>query len=161
MAPVWAKLVQLALLAGMFWFLWQMLRVGFQILNDSAGRSPRGTQFDETGPSTGQVLGGVLVDHEGSQGKVLPNYRMYFTGDVITVGRGRENDVIIDDQFVSHLHARLVRKEGRYYLEDAGSTNHTYVNGERVTAPRKLEDGDVITMGDTHLRFSYRVFDSA
>ena len=62
----------------------------------------------------------------------------------VTIGRAPECEVQLDVRWVSRRHAfiRMVGKQ--YVLEDAGSKNGVFVNGQRVTSPRTLEDGDRI-----------------
>jgi len=71
----------------------------------------------------------------------------------VSVGRGGQNDVPLDgDDFTSANHARFeVRRDG-VWVEDLGSTNGTFVNGARVTTPRRLGKGDVVRVGQTDLR---------
>ncbi len=155
MAPVWHKLAQLVIIAGMFWFLRQMLQKGFATL-DTAESDHRAV----LGGSEHQpVVGGVLVQEAHSKGQLWPDGHVYFTADLITIGRGKENHVVIEDQFASNLHARIVRQKGRYYLADAGSTNRTYLNGKEVKSSKALADGDLIGLGETLLRFSYKSFE--
>jgi hypothetical protein len=72
----------------------------------------------------------------------------------VTVGRGDENDVSIEgDEFASTNHARFEPRRDGIWLHDLGSTNGTFVNGERIDAPRRLNGGDVIAVGGTELRF--------
>jgi pSer/pThr/pTyr-binding forkhead associated (FHA) protein len=61
-----------------------------------------------------------------------------------TIGRWPDNDIVIADRWVSRHHARIERRGLRYVIEDLGSKNDTFVNGERLTAPHELEDGDRI-----------------
>lgn len=77
----------------------------------------------------------------------------------ITIGRDSGNDISIDDDLVSKLHAVLeavpaTDGEGRveYYLQDQDSTNHTYVNDERIRLC-KLQNGDMIRIGMNNFRF--------
>jgi DNA-binding response OmpR family regulator len=73
--------------------------------------------------------------------------------ETITVGRGVENDIVVTSRRVSREHAQ-VRKEGRrVILIDLGSTNGTFLNGERVLAPVELRDGDSVSIGDVVLAF--------
>lgn len=75
------------------------------------------------------------------------------TGDVTTIGRAVENDIVITSKRVSREHTHL-RKEGwRMILEDQNSTNGTFLNQERVLSPRELQDGDQIKVGDVTLTF--------
>jgi hypothetical protein len=72
----------------------------------------------------------------------------------VTVGRGARNDLAIPkDDYASAEHARLEPRRDGIWIEDAGSTNGTYVNGVRVSESRKLAPGDVIRVGETDLRF--------
>jgi len=61
----------------------------------------------------------------------------------------RRADVVIDDEKVSGLHARIQVKEDNFILVDLGSANGTSVNGEALIAPKVLEEGDEIKIGDT------------
>lgn len=71
----------------------------------------------------------------------------------VRIGRGAENGIRLDgDEFVSSRHAVIEPRPDGLWLEDAGSTNGTFVNGARVTAPRLLQRGDVIRIGQTDLR---------
>jgi pSer/pThr/pTyr-binding forkhead associated (FHA) protein len=75
--------------------------------------------------------------------------RIYqLTKDVITIGRGSKNDIIIDDNDVSREHCRLVRVSENYELQDVASTNGTFVNGQRVTTGRELHSGQMIELGE-------------
>jgi pSer/pThr/pTyr-binding forkhead associated (FHA) protein len=68
-------------------------------------------------------------------------------------GRGAENAVRLDgDDFVSSRHAVLEPRPDGLWIEDAGSTNGTFVNGARVTTARLLAAGDVVRIGQTDLR---------
>ena len=69
------------------------------------------------------------------------------------VGRGAENAVQLDgDDFVSSRHARFEPRSDGVWVEDAGSTNGTFVNGARVTSARLLQPGDVVRIGQTDLK---------
>lgn len=63
---------------------------------------------------------------------------------VTTIGRWEDNDVVVDDRWVSRYHARIVRKDDRYLIEDLGSKNGTFVNGRRIAEPTVLSDGDQV-----------------
>ena len=68
------------------------------------------------------------------------------------VGRGAENLIRLDaDTTVSSRHATLSKRPDGLWVEDAGSTNGTFVNGARVTSARLLQPGDVIRIGHTDL----------
>jgi hypothetical protein len=71
----------------------------------------------------------------------------------IVVGRAPSSDLRFDDPGVSRTHAVLRRRGAAVYLEDTGSTSGTFVNRNRVTAPRQLHPGDVIALAGVVLRF--------
>lgn len=73
-------------------------------------------------------------------------------GGRLTIGKDG-TDVTIDDRTVSRLHASIERVNGGWVVEDLGSTNGTYVNGERVRSPKALHDGDELRLGSTRLVF--------
>ena len=71
----------------------------------------------------------------------------------VSIGRGGQNDIPLDgDEFSSARHARFERRRDGFWVEDAGSTNGTFVNGARVTTPRRLVAGDVVRVGQTDFR---------
>jgi DNA-binding winged helix-turn-helix (wHTH) protein len=69
------------------------------------------------------------------------------------IGRGADTSICIDAAGVSRHHARIVISGDGATIEDLGSKNGTYVGGERVTAPRRLDDGDQIRLGSVVVRF--------
>jgi serine phosphatase RsbU (regulator of sigma subunit) len=74
--------------------------------------------------------------------------------DRVTIGRARESDIFLPDQWLSRHHAEIQRREGAFFLLDLGSKNGTLVNGERVRQQRRLQPGDVIALGEHYLTFS-------
>lgn len=76
--------------------------------------------------------------------------RIQRVGDEITLGRALENDVVLDSLSVSREHARLVRSNG-LFVEDLGSRNGTFVNGQRVQRAR-VQAGDRIRLGAIEVR---------
>ena len=70
--------------------------------------------------------------------------------DELTVGRGGGCGIVLgDDTFVSQVHARLYRRDGDVYLEDLGSRNGTFVNGEAIGGATRLRRGDQVQFGST------------
>jgi len=70
----------------------------------------------------------------------------------LTIGRGLNNDIILEDTRVSRHHAQLRYRSRRFWVADLGSTNGTYVNGEQVEE-QALRDGDTISLGGLELTF--------
>ena len=73
----------------------------------------------------------------------------YDLADELTVGRAGGCQITLDDTYVSQLHARLFRRDGQLYVEDLGSTNGTYLNRKKVTAPIAIRKGDRLQIGKT------------
>lgn len=73
--------------------------------------------------------------------------------ETITIGRALESDIVITSRCVSREHARVRRQGRRTVLVDLGSTNGTFLNGERVLSPVELRDGDQLLVGDVGLTF--------
>ena len=87
---------------------------------------------------------------EGTAGR-----RMHDLGDeVVTVGRGQESSIFLDDVTVSRKHAEILRGDGGYRIRDVGSLNGTYVNRVRVDAV-DLRNGDEIQVGKYRFRFVF------
>lgn len=76
--------------------------------------------------------------------------------DEIFLGRDVNNDVVINDPEVSRRHARLIRDGEEYLYEDLGSTNGTFIQGQRLAAPTLLKHGTIITIGERVL-LSYMI----
>jgi DNA-binding response OmpR family regulator len=64
--------------------------------------------------------------------------------DVIIIGRGADCDIVLPERAISRVHARIERRNQGYLLIDMGSKNGTHVNGQEVTEPYLLQDGDEI-----------------
>jgi pSer/pThr/pTyr-binding forkhead associated (FHA) protein len=69
--------------------------------------------------------------------------------DLVSIGRGSKNDIIIRDNEVSREHCRLRRLQDEYEVEDVSSSNGTFVNGQRVQGSVLLQAGSLIELGDT------------
>jgi pSer/pThr/pTyr-binding forkhead associated (FHA) protein len=87
----------------------------------------------------------IIEDDEGKE-VVFPLIR----GE-ISIGRQATNLICLTERNVSRRHARLVRKNGHYVLEDLSSYGGTRVNGERIQSPTPLDDGDEVLIGDYRL----------
>lgn len=74
-----------------------------------------------------------------------------------TLGRGEENAIRVNDLSVSRRHARITFRQGAFWISDLGSTSGTWVDGTRLTAPRRLEPGQVIDVGVRRLTVSQAV----
>lgn len=71
---------------------------------------------------------------------------------VTAVGRDPENAVVLDDEFVSAVHASAFQRNGQWWLRDEGSTNGTLLNGQPVLRESLLQPGDQLQIGSVHLQ---------
>src|SRR5579863_9940585 len=87
-------------------------------------------------------------------GEIKGQKREVRLAEVCRVGRSVTNDLVLDEESVSRNHALVYASEaGVYYINDLGSSNGTFVNGSRVSAPTQLKDGDRILFGTCGLEF--------
>src|SRR6478735_11406445 len=143
--------LRIAFIAVLYIFLFQigklMLREIQVIAANGQSFAPMRRQPQNGGPDIGFVVldpgDTVLVD-----GAYLP-----MAGEIL-VGRGDACDLILDDPFVSTEHAEFAVHAGTTVLTDLGSTNGSRVNGEWVTAPVTLFDGDIVQFGNVRLRYA-------
>ena len=106
-----------------------------------AGKAPKGKR--------GAVTRLIVLEPKANKGTAIS------VAQEITFGRAPGCTVSVpDDTFVSQLHARVFNDAGTIIIEDIGSTNGTYVNGTRLTAPTALNRGDRLQIGSTVLEAS-------
>jgi pSer/pThr/pTyr-binding forkhead associated (FHA) protein len=74
------------------------------------------------------------------------------TAPEVTIGRSPENDIHVDNLAVSNFHARIIREGSQYFIQDLGSLNGTFVDGQKVEI-RELFSGDDITIAKHTLTF--------
>jgi hypothetical protein len=92
----------------------------------------------------------ILVVERGP----VPTTQFSLQGNQVSVGRSAGNDLVLADPEISRRHMRVIRRADGFAVEDTGSTNGTFVNGQRISHLTLLQDGDTIDLGDTvRLRF--------
>lgn len=88
-----------------------------------------------------------LCESGADKRKVFP-----LTSGTLVCGRSEEADISVQDPFVSGRHFTVTEKKGSWFVEDLGSSNGLEINDAKVHAAR-LEDGDLLRVGSTYLRF--------
>jgi sigma-B regulation protein RsbU (phosphoserine phosphatase) len=83
-----------------------------------------------------------------------PRRRVPMTDGRMVIGRGEDSHVFLPDYRLSRRHAEVEQRIDGFYLVDLGSTNGTFLNGQRVVGEHRLNDGDLIVLGDSRLVFS-------
>lgn len=136
-------LLKFCFLALVYLFLFRVVRVVvLEMREPAAGGS--GTAAATSAPRDRKAFTLRLIDPPARRGELIP-----IRGE-ITVGRAGGCALVIpDDTFVSQVHARVWRRDRDTLVEDLGSKNGTYVNGERVVAPTRLRKGDRVQFGQT------------
>ncbi len=94
----------------------------------------------------------------GGPGTILPaelaaDIELRIDRSGLVIGRAASADLILDHPLVSREHCRLILRSDRTFVQDAGATNGTFINGQRVTTQLPLLAGDVLTIGPYQLNF--------
>lgn len=142
--------LKLAFLVLLYLFIWRIVRSASRDV-----RSPQESVILRPGEAAGLAPAprarARLVVVESPV--LRPGEAIPLDSTSLTLGRSRANDVRLDgDEYVSARHARVEARLDGVWVEDLGSTNGTFVNGGRVTSARRLDDGDVVRVGQTDLR---------
>jgi pilus assembly protein CpaF len=85
----------------------------------------------------------IVITEKGGK----PRAEVFDQGE-ITIGRVQGNDIVLPKGNISKRHSRIVQRDGKFIIVDLKSTNGTYVNGKRISAPQVLKDGDKLYVGD-------------
>jgi len=130
MSALLLTLLKLIFVALLFLFLWQIART-ITIHLGVKERSSRRRSAKEI----------VIVRSDSQSGLEIP------IDSVVVMGRSEQADVILDDSYASEFHLRFSLDNGNLFVQDLGSTNGTYVNGRRITAPVTVTRGDAVQVG--------------
>lgn len=98
----------------------------------------------------------LVISDDNGHTTVVPLLR-----DEVTIGREKGNTIRLTERNVSRLHARLLKRNGSYVVEDLGSYNGVTVNGARIESNAKLASGDQLGIGDYDLAFQSDVIATA
>ena len=85
----------------------------------------------------------LIIKDDDERSTVVPIVR-----DEYSIGRGEKNNIRLTERNISRRHARILRDKGAIYIEDLGSYNGVRVNGERISSKSRLQDGDIVAIGD-------------
>jgi pSer/pThr/pTyr-binding forkhead associated (FHA) protein len=119
-------------------------------LSDTMHGLPTSALSETATPTQPQVapLASLLVRSGSLKGR-----RLAVKVPVVNIGRAEFNDVVIADPSVSTSHAKLQRRDDIWVLSDLGSTNGTYVEGERLSGEVALGPGSTVKFGDVAVLF--------
>ena len=124
---------RIVLIALLYLFLFAAIKTGIGLVASATAKTKKGLALRVTrGP---REVTGISVPLAGP----------------VVIGRSPDADLVIADDFVSGIHAKIVPTADGYALEDLGSTNGTLLNSQPVTRPLTIAAGDVIELGQNRL----------
>ena len=135
-------ILRIAVVALLYLFLYRVLRA---IL-----RELRTASTADTAPAS--EYGYLVVLDAGQTG--LQAGKKFPLNQINTIGRAITNDIPLNDTFLSSNHAQLEWDGTNWVLQDVGSTNGTWIDGQRIAAPTAINYGDVIQLGRIGLRLA-------
>lgn len=155
MPAIVLTVLKLAFLALLYLFVY---RVAKAVVVDL--RAPRGTSTAVGGSAAatgvagapgpvrrkGKAPGQILVFDD--KGKKLRAVRLL---GPVQIGRAAACHIKLPDTYASQFHARIFPQDGTWFVEDLGSTNGTFLNQRKVTAPSEVRSGDQVRIGTTTL----------
>lgn len=135
---------------GFLALLWLFILVAFRIVRADllGGRARRVSAPARSVAAPGRRSGRPLKQLRVTAGP-LAGTRITLGTQTILIGRADDSTLVLTDDFASSRHARLTQSEGRWYVEDLGSTNGTYLDQQRVQAPLVVAPGQPIRIGTT------------
>jgi len=156
--------LKIGILVLLYLFIWRVVRSVVANVRQGGARAaapaapaeafpavPAIEPWEERRPHAGVVApAAALLVVE--QSRVLPAGQELHLDGPLTLGRAPANDVVLDEAVVSGAHARLIPVVGGCDVEDLGSTNGTFVDGERVSFA-SLRHGSALRIGDTVFRY--------
>lgn len=128
---------RLLFVAILYLFLFALVKTGIGMVKGTNSKEKKWNLSVETGP------------------KELRGVKIVVTGPVI-VGRSPGADIVIAASYVSGRHAQFRLMGQNLFVEDLGSTNGTFVNGNRISAPTALKNNDVVSVGDVSIRVRFK-----
>lgn len=144
MLKILLALLRYGFLLALFSFIYKVISIIYQ---DIKGVSVKNDKLDSKeffySPKELQYTSHSILeklDDEKKLNLIIP---------ITTLGRGEHNHIIIDDNYTSYEHARIVYLEEKFSLEDLQSTNGTFLNGVRIKERVDLQDGDQVKIGET------------
>lgn len=148
MSAEWlALLLRFLLVVGIYIFLLQVVLV---VRRDLVAAGPRGGAGGDAAAPLAR-----LVTIDPARSGLQPGQSLALAG-VNAIGRAPANAIQIDDDFVSARHAVISHRDRRWWVEDLGSTNGTFVNGRRIDRSTSLRSGDEVGIGRVRFRIEAR-----
>jgi len=146
MPEIVLQLLKYVFLIVLYIFIARAVRLIHLELKPAGGRRPapavQTRQPSKKGKAPRKV---AVVEGEAHKGK------SFDLSDELIIGRAEKCNIVLDDTYVSQMHARFFSRGEGYMVEDLGSTNGTYLNRRRITSPVEVSRGDQVKIGKTVL----------
>ncbi|NBU32129.1 MAG: FHA domain-containing protein [Actinobacteria bacterium] len=155
MSEIVVSLLRVVFLLTLWWFVWQVVRIvrsDLQAPRDAKPLTPARTiRLPNPRPAlrTKKSFTNIVITEGPLSGTVVP-----LGTSPILIGRAPDATIVLDDDFVSNQHTRLVPRESHWIVEDLGSTNGTWIDRDKVTTPTVLMPGAKLRIGRTCLELS-------
>jgi hypothetical protein len=147
--PFVLTVLKIALLVLLYFFIWRAVRtVVSDLYGPREARRSRGRPAQPKARAAGRGKLPTKVFVLDEKGRKTATHRLNGT---LQVGRAPTCQIRLDDNYISQLHAKISDRNGAWVVEDLGSTNGTYLNQRKVTAPTQISAGDRIRVGKTVL----------
>ena len=116
----------------------------FVVLSLTRDLRSRSVSVEEEAP-------GELVIVDPADSGLQPNDAFLLRGETL-LGRSNDNTIALPDSTVSSRHVRMTHGRDGWVVEDLGSTNGTFVNGQRVSSKAKVQYGDLVSLGGVSMK---------
>jgi pSer/pThr/pTyr-binding forkhead associated (FHA) protein len=145
-------LLKYVFLGVLYIFVLWAIRAVYMELRPASARQPRAARAPAPTPSRPPSkknkkapTRAAVIEGNAYKGKTFK------LSEELTIGRAEKCTLVLDDAYVSQMHARIFPKGEVFVVEDLGSTNGTYLNRQRLSAPAELQRGDRVKIGKTVL----------
>ena len=141
-------ILKFCFLALIYLFLYRVVRVVVAEMRAPAPAAPQPVRAPAQQPAPRAARGRgparlQIIEPAARRGET------FTVNDELTIGRGGGCAIVLDDTFVSQVHARVFRRDGEVYVEDLGSRNGTTLNGQPLKSAQRLRRGDRVQFGRT------------
>ncbi len=143
---VFLLILRLLLIVLLYLFLMQVV---IAITRDLRKVAP----VNEAGAASAQAVLGHLVVVDSGPSKIAPGTRFELLPQT-TIGRGPTNTIQIAENFISGEHTRMWYRNGTWYVQDAGSTNGTYLNRQPARDALPARIGDILQVGFIYFKLA-------
>ncbi len=133
------SVLKIAIIAVVYIIIFIALKIMYKDIKNGGKskvkKNPFGLEIIDPGKNYNLKMGGVIPIESG-----------------VTIGRKEDNMVILNDEYVSNHHAKIIIKNNDYFLQDLKSTNGTLLNSIRVVDKNPIKRGDTIQIGTSYFK---------